>query len=65
MNTLSTILLVVGLGITLLVLFAGLIVFARGGETNRKWGNKLMRMRVGAQAFAIVLLLLAMWLRKG
>ncbi len=32
---------------------------ARGGEFNRKWGNKLMRLRVALQALAIVLILIA------
>ena len=57
MKTLS-ILLAIALGCVLLVLFAGLIAMARGGEFNRKYGNKLMRARVALQAFAVVLFLL-------
>ena len=41
------------MGITLLVLITGLIVMIKGGKTNKKWGNKLMVMRVAAQAIAI------------
>ena len=51
-------LIVVAMLITLGVLFTGLIAMARGGEFNRKYGNKLMRARVGLQAAAIVLFLL-------
>lgn len=40
----------------LAVLFLGLFSMARGGEFNRKYGNKLMRLRVAAQALVILLL---------
>ena len=39
------------------VLFLGLFSMARGGEFNRKYGNKLMRFRVAFQALAILLVL--------
>ncbi|MEX2649937.1 MAG: twin transmembrane helix small protein [Alphaproteobacteria bacterium] len=43
---------------TLGVLFAGVVVMARGGELNRKYGNKLMRLRIVMQALAVALLIL-------
>jgi hypothetical protein len=43
-------------GITLLVLISGLFVMIKGGKLNKKWGNKLMMLRVVAQAIAIGLL---------
>ena len=46
------------LAATLGVLAVGVFAMLRGGEFNRKYGNKLMRLRVGMQALAIVLLLL-------
>ena len=46
----------------LAVLGLGLYSMSRGGEFNRKWGNKLMRLRVALQAVAIVLILLAVFL---
>ena len=46
--------------ITLGVLFAGLFTMGRGGEFNRKHGNKLMRWRVIAQGAALALFALAM-----
>ena len=39
------------------VLFLGLFSMARGGEFNRKYGNRLMRFRVAFQAMAILLVL--------
>ena len=38
------------------VLFFGLVTFAKGGEFNRKHGNKLMQARVAFQMGALVLL---------
>ncbi len=53
------------LGIALLavvgVLMTGVVVFARGGDVNRRWGNRLMNLRVATQA-AVVLLLGALML---
>jgi hypothetical protein len=37
----------------------GLFSMARGGEFNARYGNKLMRLRVGLQFAAIVLVILA------
>ena len=45
---------------TLGVLVAGLIIMARGGETNKKWANKLMSYRVWLQAATIFALVLFM-----
>jgi len=47
------------------VLFAGLFAMARGGEFNRKYGNKLMRWRVVLQGSAIVLFVLAVLIARG
>jgi len=57
MKTLS-ILLAIALAAVVIVLVLGLIAMARGGEFNRKYGNKLMRARVALQGLAIVLFLL-------
>ena len=45
------------------VLCLGLYSMWRGGEFNRKYGNKLMRLRVALQAVAIGLIMLAVFLR--
>ena len=39
------------------ILAVGIGGFAKGGEFNRKHGNRLMRWRIGAQAVAVVLIL--------
>jgi hypothetical protein len=43
---------------TLIVLAVGLIAMLRGGNFNRRYGNKLMRMRILFQAVAIALFVL-------
>ena len=48
-----TFILLLFMGITLLILITGLIVMIKGGKINKKWGNKLMVLRVAAQAIAI------------
>jgi hypothetical protein len=44
------------------VLLAGLVVMIRGGEVNKKYGNKLMVARVALQALAVGLIGLAIFL---
>ncbi|MCY4231903.1 MAG: twin transmembrane helix small protein [Alphaproteobacteria bacterium] len=39
-----------------LVLFTGIFGMVRGGAFNRKYGNRLMQLRVGLQFLAIVLI---------
>ncbi len=38
------------------ILFFGLATFVKGGEFNRKYGNKLMQARVAFQLGALVLI---------
>ena len=52
------VLLVVLMVALLAVLTVGVVLMGRGGEANKKYGNRLMMARVGLQA--AVLLLLAM-----
>jgi hypothetical protein len=47
------ILVLVLMGLTALVLVIGILLMARGGEANRKYGNKLMTLRVILQALAL------------
>ena len=49
------------LAAVVLVLAVGLVGLFRGGEFNRRWGNVLMRWRVGLQALAILLIALAVF----
>ena len=53
------ILAIIGLFVTLGILLVGVIGMARGGEFNKKYGNKLMRARVISQFMVLVFLLLA------
>ena len=48
---------------TFVILMTGIGGFAKGGEFNRRNGNRMMRWRIIAQAIAIALILLFVWLR--
>lgn len=48
----------------LLVLIFGVGAFAKGGDFNRKYANKIMRLRILAQAIAVVMLLITAWLAR-
>ena len=43
--------------VVLVILMIGITVFAKGGNVNRKYSNKLMRYRVIAQAIAVLIIL--------
>lgn len=60
-----TFILLLFMGITLLILITGLVVMIKGGKINKKWGNKLMVLRVSAQAICIGLLGLIFLFGKG
>ncbi|MEM7710312.1 MAG: twin transmembrane helix small protein [Pseudomonadota bacterium] len=55
----------VGCLIVLAILMVGVGGFAKGGDFNRKHGNRLMRMRVIAQFVVVLLLVGFVWLRSG
>jgi hypothetical protein len=42
------------------VLILGIVSMVKGGAFNKKYGNKLMRWRVGLQAMAVAFFVLAM-----
>jgi len=50
--------------LVLLVLLTGVTIFARGGATNRKWSNKIMRLRVVMQLIAVILIVLVVYFAK-
>lgn len=54
----------VALAAVLATLFVGALSMARGGEFNRKYGNKLMRLRVGLQAITVVLFIVYVLLTR-
>ena len=47
------------------VLLFGIGAFAKGGEFNKKYANKAMRLRIAAQFVAVLLILLFVWIRGG
>ena len=51
-------LIIIALIAVLIVLAIGVIGMLRGGDFNRRYGNKLMRLRVLLQALAIILIIL-------
>jgi hypothetical protein len=55
MHTFFTVAFIVALVATVGVLFTGIFVMSKGGEFNRRYGNRLMRARVLCQGAAIAL----------
>lgn len=51
--------------VTVGVLMLGVGGFAKGGDFNRKYANKIMRLRLLAQFVAVVLIVLFVYLRSG
>ncbi|SLN60143.1 hypothetical protein PSA7680_03155 [Pseudoruegeria aquimaris] len=50
--------------LVLVILMIGIGGFARGGDFNRKHANRIMRYRIIAQAVAVALILLFVYLRR-
>lgn len=58
MNTVAVVL-VLGLMVaTAIALGAGIVMMAKGGDANQKYGNRMMVWRVGLQAATIIALVL-------
>ena len=59
-------LLVVALSVlvVMVILAVGIGGFARGGEWNRRNGNRMMRWRLIAQAVALIIILIVISLRS-
>jgi uncharacterized membrane protein affecting hemolysin expression len=49
----------------LAVLALGIGTFAKGGDFNKKYANKIMRLRVLLQFIAVILIMLFVYLRDG
>jgi len=50
--------------LVLVILMTGIGGFAKGGEFNQKYANKIMQLRILAQFIAVVLLVGYVWLRS-
>ena len=55
------ILMLIAMVAVLASLAVGLFGMVKGGEFNKKYGNKLMRLRVTLQGIALALFVMAMW----
>ncbi|MEM1267806.1 MAG: twin transmembrane helix small protein [Pseudomonadota bacterium] len=51
--------------VVLAIVMVGIGGFARGGEFNKKYANKIMRLRLAAQFFAVVLIVVFAWFARG
>ena len=60
---LLTIVVILALIATVITMFMGLITMGGGESMDREFSTPLMWVRVGLQAFAVILLLIAIWLR--
>ena len=58
------ILVILAVAIVAGILLTGIGGFAKGGEFNRKHANRIMRYRIIAQAIAVALVLLFVFLRR-
>ena len=52
---------IIAMVLVLASLAVGLIAMVKGGDFNKKYGNKLMRARVTLQGLALGLFVLAVW----
>lgn len=60
MNQIFFILMLVAMLGVVASLAAGLIVMTRGGEANKKFGNRLMQARIWMQGFALIFFVLSL-----
>ena len=51
--------------LVVIVLMVGLGGFAFGGEFNKKYANKIMRLRILLQAIAILLIIVFVYFSRG
>ena len=51
------VLVILSMAIVAIVLLTGIGGFGRGGEFNKKYANKIMRLRIVVQFFAVILIL--------
>ena len=49
--------------VVLVILLIGIGSFGKGGEFNRKYGNKLMQLRILAQGLAVLAIVIFAWAR--
>ena len=52
----------IAMAVVLLILMSGLYTLWKGGDTARKYSNKLMQLRVLAQFIAILIIMLVLYI---
>jgi len=57
------IMVIVACFIVLIILMVGIGGFSRGGKFNKKYSNKLMRLRILFQAIAVIIILIFVYFR--
>lgn len=60
--SLAQIIVLGALVVTLGILLVGVVGMTQGGDFNKKYGNRLMRLRVVAQFATLALIALMAWL---
>lgn len=65
MSMVLSVLLALTLVALVVVLLFGVGAMSKGGEFNRKYGNKMMRLRVALQAVAVVIIVAMFFFREG
>lgn len=56
-------LVIIACGAVACILLFGIGTFGKGGEFNRKYANKIMRWRIGAQLIAVIFILALVYFR--
>jgi len=56
------VLIIISMAVVLIILMVGIGGFGKGGEFNRKYANKIMRLRILAQFLAVAIILLFVYL---
>lgn len=51
----------ISIALVFIVLCVGIFAMFRGGEFNRNWSNKLMRLRVAMQFVAVLIIMGALY----
>ena len=55
---------IVAMAAVAIIMLIGIGGFGKGGDFNRKYANKIMRLRIIAQFIAVLLILLFVYLRS-
>ena len=51
--------------LVLIILMVGIGGFSKGGKFNRKYSNKIMRLRILFQAIAVIIILIFVYFKWG